>query len=467
MDSAQATHHASQSRKAAASGWIGSALEYYDFFIYATAASLLSSRSSSSRRQPNRRNHRITGDLRCRLYRPAQSAPSSSGIGATPTAVRRCCSSACSSWVFSTMAVGILPTYQQVGHAGSGAARHPAPHPGLCGRGGDLRRQFDDSRTCTVRPARLLCKLYPPRGAGRAAPGGSGVPAACAFMPKDQFNSWGWRIPFLLSIVVIIAGYIIRREVDETPAFTEELAHGEVPASPVVEVLRLSWDDILRVLCMALTAVIAMVAATFGAAYAVQPAYGIGFPAGVYLWIPVLGNILRGDPHPLSSATSRTGLAAGRPAIVGALSAGLLSFAYLTRSASTTCGWRSSCRCLCGASPIRASTAYSRASSPNCSPRGCACPGWPSGRTSGRRSPRLLPALFVAVAPPGSTNIPLVVGAIAFGITVISALAALTARETYRLNIKDLGNPNAAPMSKADYDRKRTELAGSSVIATT
>ena len=42
------------------------------------------------------------------------------------------------------------------------------------------------------------------------------------FMPEDAFNSWGWRIPFLLSFVVIVAGYIIRREVDETPAFAEE-----------------------------------------------------------------------------------------------------------------------------------------------------------------------------------------------------------------------------------------------------
>src|SRR5450631_4722359 len=41
MNSAQTTHHSGQPGKAAASGWIGSALEYYDFFIYATAASLI------------------------------------------------------------------------------------------------------------------------------------------------------------------------------------------------------------------------------------------------------------------------------------------------------------------------------------------------------------------------------------------------------------------------------------------
>src|SRR5258708_8354105 len=41
------------------------------------------------------------------------------------------------------------------------------------------------------------------------------------YIPKDQFASWGWRIPFLLSFVVIVTGYIIHRQGDETPAFSE------------------------------------------------------------------------------------------------------------------------------------------------------------------------------------------------------------------------------------------------------
>ena len=73
----------------------------------------------------------------------------------------------------------------------------------------------------------------------------------------------------------------------------------------------------------------------------------------------------------------------------------------------------------------------------------------------------LLPALFAAVAPPGSTNIPLTVGALAFGVTIISAVAAMTTRETYRLRLHDLGRKDAVPVEKGEYDRLRaTELEG-------
>src|ERR1700752_5010747 len=111
-------------------------------------------------------------------------------------------------------------------------------------------------------------------------------------MPSDAFNSYGWRIPFLLSGVVIIAGAILRSKVNETPAFEREEEEGRLPKAPISQAFRNSWADILRVVCMALMNVIPVVATIFGAAYAVQPAYGIGFAKEVYLWIPVVGNIL-------------------------------------------------------------------------------------------------------------------------------------------------------------------------------
>ena len=67
----------------------------------------------------------------------------------------------------------------------------------------------------------------------------------------------------------------------------------------------------------------------------------------------------------------------------------------------------------------------------------------------------MLPALFAMVAPPGSDNIPLVVGGLAFFITGVCALAAYIAPETHRLAMDDLGNPDAKPMEKAAYEASR------------
>jgi hypothetical protein len=77
----------------------------------------------------------------------------------------------------------------------------------------------------------------------------------------------------------------------------------------------------------------------------------------------------------------------------------------------------------------------------------------------------LLPALFATVAPPGSTNVPLTVGAIAFGVTIIAAAAAWSARETYRIHLNDLGNPNAVPVDKADYDLIRSGTVADGGVA--
>ena len=78
----------------------------------------------------------------------------------------------------------------------------------------------------------------------------------------------------------------------------------------------------------------------FRGAYAVQAAYGIRFSSAVYLWIPVLGNILAVVVIPLVGRLS-DGIGRRPPIVVGALGSGLCPLAISTRSASPTCLWRS------------------------------------------------------------------------------------------------------------------------------
>jgi len=77
----------------------------------------------------------------------------------------------------------------------------------------------------------------------------------------------------------------------------------------------------------------------------------------------------------------------------------------------------------------------------------------------------LLPALFASVAPPGSTNIPLTIGAMTFAITIIAALAGWSARETYRIHLNDLGDPRAVPVDRQEYDRLRAQTFADARVA--
>ena len=67
-----------------------------------------------------------------------------------------------------------------------------------------------------------------------------------------------------------------------------------------------------------------------------------------------------------------------------------------------------------------------------------------------------LPTIFAVIAPPGSANVPLVIGGISFALAVVSAVAAWTARETHRVHLDDLGRPDAVPVPREEFDRLRT-----------
>jgi MFS family permease len=63
-------------------------------------------------------------------------------------------------------------------------------------------------------------------------------------------GQWAWRVPFLLSAILIAVGIIIRLKVEESPEFEELKEEGELSKNPLKEVLRDDWKNILRAFCL-------------------------------------------------------------------------------------------------------------------------------------------------------------------------------------------------------------------------
>jgi len=198
------------------------------------------------------------------------------------------------------------------------------------------------------------------------------------------------------------------------------------------------------------------VATIFGAAYAVQPAYGIGFAKDVYLWIPVVGNIVAVLVIPyVGKLSDRIGRRP--PIIVGSLLAGLLAFAYLYAISIRNVELAFVMSILMWGVVYQGYNAVFPSFYPELFPARSRVSAMAIAQNLGTAITAMLPALFTAVAPPGSSNIWLTVGGIAFGITIVSALAALSARETYRIPLEKLGERDAQPMPLNEYERLRAQ----------
>jgi MFS family permease len=454
---------AHQTKQAAASGWIGSALEYYDFFIYASAAALIFPRIFFPSGNPQ-------------VAIVASLATYGVGYVARPigafflghwgdTHGRKTVLLLCMFLMgFSTMAVAFLPTYQQVGMlapvllvllrliqgfavAGeiSGASSMILEHAPFGRRGYYASFTLQGVQAGQILAAAVFLPL-------------------AHYLPSAAFNSWGWRVPFLLSFVVIVVGYVIRRRVSETPAFAEEGAHGAVPRAPIVRAFAENWPDMLRVVGMALMNVIPVVATIFGGAYAVQTAYGIGFDKDVYLWIPVLGNIVAVLVIPYVGNLSDK-IGRRPPLIIGALASGILSFAYLYAISIRNVPLAIFISLLMWGVVYQGYNAVFPSFYPELFPTRTRVTAMAIAQNVGTTITALLPALFATVAGPGSHNIPLTIGSITFAVTIVAAVAAWSARETYRVHLNDLGEADAVPVDKAVYDRMRAAAAGDATIA--
>lgn len=443
----------SQAKKATASGWIGSALEYYDFFIYAQAAALIFPQIFFPSTDP-------------KMAIIASLATYGVGYLARPvgafvlghwgdTRGRKNVLLLCMFLMgLSTMAVGLLPTYHDIGILAPIALVVLRLIQGFAVAG-----EISGASSMIMEHAPFGRRGYYASFTLQGVQAGQVMAAAvflplAYFMPNDAFNDWGWRIPFLMSAVVLIAGFIIRREVHETPAFVKEENQQKVAKSPISEAFSNSWQRMVLVMFMALMNVIPVVATIFGAAYAVQPAYGIGFEKSVYLWIPVVGNIVAVLVIPfVGNLSDRIGR---RPTMItGCLGSGLLAFAYLYAISIHSVPLAFALSILMWGMMYQGYNAVFPSFYPELFQTRYRVSAMAIAQNIGTMLTAMLPALFAAIAPPGSDNIPVVIGSLAFVITCVCALAAYLAPETYRLSMDDLGKPEAKPMDKAQYDAGR------------
>ncbi|MEU0076063.1 MFS transporter [Streptomyces sp. NPDC006332] len=314
-----------QPKKAATAAWIGSALEYYDFFIYGSAAALIFPEVFFDESDP------ATATLLSLATFGVAYAARPVGalfLGHVGDRVGRK-----KIMVFtlilmglSTFLIGCLPTRAQVGtlapvllvlcrvlqgisaageqaSANSMTLEHAPPH----------RRGFFTSFTLSgTQGGQLLATLV-------------FIPVAA--LPDDQLLSWGWRIPFWLSVAVAVVGYVIRRKLDETPVFAQQQASGEgVARLPLVVLLREHWADVLRVIAGALVASVSTIFTVWALAYATSDS--VGMSRSSMLWAGALANLVALAAIPLwASLSDRVGR---RPVyLIGAAGSAVAMFAYL------------------------------------------------------------------------------------------------------------------------------------------
>jgi MFS family permease len=309
-------------RKAAFASWIGSAVEYYDFFIYGTAAAL------------------VFGKIFFPAFDPVTAtvaAFATFGVGYVTRPLgavllghvgdkygrKRVLTFTLLLMGISTFLVGLLPTYGQIGILApmllvllrmlqglSAAGEQAGANSMTLEHAPANRRAFFTSFTLSGTQAGLILATL--------------VFLPISALPEDQLLAWGWRIPFLLSAVVVAVGMWVRRTLPETPVFAEESSN-KPSRLPVVLLLRDHKANLLRVIFAALVSVVSTIFSVFTLSYAVNTMH---IPRATMLTLLVLANVIALGAIPLfASLSDRIGR---KPVFIfGALGSAALIWPYM------------------------------------------------------------------------------------------------------------------------------------------
>ena len=230
-------------RTVALASLIGTTIEWYDFFLYGTAAALVFNRLYFPTFDPRMGTLAAFGTYAVGFVaRPIGGLV----IGHYGDRIGRK-----SMLVFTlvvmgaaTFAIGLLPTYEQIGPWAAVAlvALRLAQGFGVGGEwGGAVLMAVEHAPA----GARGFYGSWPQMGVPAGLLLSTAIFAQFARLPEDQFLAWGWRVPFLLSIVLIGVGLIIRLHILETPAFARLKEARSAARQPVLELLRTQRREVL------------------------------------------------------------------------------------------------------------------------------------------------------------------------------------------------------------------------------
>lgn len=236
-------HTSKQPRRAAAAAFVGTTIEFYDFYIYATAAALVLGQVFFPSSDPLLSTlaafgtfavgfvarplaGMVFGHLGDRLGRKKMLLMTMLLMGLATTGIGLLPSYA-SAGIWAPIGLIALRIVQgiSVGGEWGGAVLMASEHAPA------KRKVFYASFAQLGSPAGLLLALIAFR--------------LVSMLDQDDFLNWGWRLPFLASGVLMMVGLAIRFGVDESPEFKAAQAKHEVVKYPVLEVVRDCWRQIL------------------------------------------------------------------------------------------------------------------------------------------------------------------------------------------------------------------------------
>ncbi|MFB9676310.1 MFS transporter [Streptosporangium vulgare] len=223
-----------QLRRAVASSFLGSVIEYYDFLLYATASAVVFSKIFFSSLDPLTATVASFGTFATGyLARPLGGVIF--GHFGDKLGRKRMLVLTMTLMGLASFLIGVLPTYEQIGALAPVALVVLRVLQGVAIGGEWGGAVLMSAEHATSR--RGLWAGFTNAGAPFGMVLSTGVlSGTAAVVGEEAFLSWGWRVPFLLSVLLLAVGLFVRLRVEETPVF--EADGGRAARMPLLEVFR-------------------------------------------------------------------------------------------------------------------------------------------------------------------------------------------------------------------------------------